>query len=117
MLYNLDSMRRRQGNLLYFEQAILDVAKWCRENSDGDGQFYAAQPSFRFKLALKLADRDGQCVPSDLTKKGTLYRALNRLEKMGYLESQWEDSIPIGESRPRRRYYKLTLSLPLSLSK
>jgi DNA-binding PadR family transcriptional regulator len=37
---------------------------------------------------------------------GTLYRALARLERAGYLESRWEASAP--EGRPRRRLYSLT---------
>jgi PadR family transcriptional regulator, regulatory protein PadR len=44
-----------------------------------------------------------------LTAYGTLYRALGRLEKMGMLESRWEDpEIPARESRPGRRLYRLT---------
>jgi DNA-binding PadR family transcriptional regulator len=40
---------------------------------------------------------------------GTLYRALGRLEKMGLLESRWEDpAIPARENRPGRRLYTLT---------
>jgi len=40
---------------------------------------------------------------------GTLYRALGRLVKMGYLTARWEDYLAnLSESRPRRRYYKLT---------
>ena len=44
-----------------------------------------------------------------LTAYGTLYRALSRLEKAGFLTSRWEDiSLLSGESRPRRRLYKIT---------
>ncbi len=44
-----------------------------------------------------------------LTAYGTLYRALGRLEKMGLLESRWEDpQIPARENRPGRRLYRLT---------
>lgn len=44
-----------------------------------------------------------------LTAYGTLYRALGRLEKMGMLESRWEDpAIPARENRPGRRLYRIT---------
>jgi DNA-binding PadR family transcriptional regulator len=40
---------------------------------------------------------------------GTLYRALGRLERMGLLESRWEDpQVPAKEGRPGRRLYALT---------
>ena len=44
-----------------------------------------------------------------LTAYGTLYRALGRLEKMGLVESHWEDpAVPARENRPGRRLYTLT---------
>jgi len=44
-----------------------------------------------------------------LTSYGTLYKALNRLERDGYLASRWEDPhVAAAESRPRRRFYRLT---------
>jgi DNA-binding PadR family transcriptional regulator len=44
-----------------------------------------------------------------LTAYGTLYRALSRLEKAGFLTSRWEDMSSLaGESRPRRRLYRIT---------
>jgi PadR family transcriptional regulator, regulatory protein PadR len=44
-----------------------------------------------------------------LTAYGTLYRALSRLEKAGFLTSRWEDmSALANESRPRRRLYRVT---------
>jgi DNA-binding PadR family transcriptional regulator len=44
-----------------------------------------------------------------LTAYGTLYRALDRLERMGLLESRWEEPhIPARENRPGRRLYTLT---------
>lgn len=40
---------------------------------------------------------------------GTVYVALGRLQKRGYLRSSWEDQeIADEEGRPRRRYYELT---------
>ena len=44
-----------------------------------------------------------------LTAYGTLYRALARLEKLGLLESRWEDpQVAADERRPVRRLYTLT---------
>jgi DNA-binding PadR family transcriptional regulator len=41
-----------------------------------------------------------------LTAYGTLYKALERLEKAGALESFWEDpQIAAEGGRPRRRFY------------
>jgi DNA-binding PadR family transcriptional regulator len=40
-------------------------------------------------------------------KSGTLYPALARLERAGWLSSRWEDIDPSVEGRPRRRMYRL----------
>ena len=40
---------------------------------------------------------------------GTIYPALRRLERAGWLKSRWEDSeVARAEGRPRRRTYALT---------
>jgi len=39
---------------------------------------------------------------------GTIHPILARFEKLGWLESRWEDVSPHEEGRPRRRYYRLT---------
>ncbi|GAA0485423.1 hypothetical protein Ade02nite_08920 [Paractinoplanes deccanensis] len=39
---------------------------------------------------------------------GTIHPILARLEKLGWLESHWEDIDPAREGRPRRRYYRLS---------
>jgi PadR family transcriptional regulator, regulatory protein PadR len=41
-------------------------------------------------------------------KSGTLYPILFRLEKAGWLESNWEDGDPTVLGRPRRRLYRIT---------
>jgi DNA-binding PadR family transcriptional regulator len=41
---------------------------------------------------------------------GTVYPILARLERVGWLESRWEDIDPSREGRPARRYYRLTES-------
>ena len=38
---------------------------------------------------------------------GTIHPILARLERFGWLESDWEDVDPHAEGRPRRRYYRL----------
>jgi DNA-binding PadR family transcriptional regulator len=44
-----------------------------------------------------------------LTAQGTLYRALNRLERDGLLESRWEDASEAAKARrPLRRLYRIT---------
>jgi DNA-binding PadR family transcriptional regulator len=40
---------------------------------------------------------------------GTVYPALSRLERDGYLRSDWEDpAVARAEKRPPRRYYRVT---------
>jgi PadR family transcriptional regulator PadR len=40
---------------------------------------------------------------------GTVYPALNRLERSGLLRSRWEPArVAHGEKRPPRRYYRVT---------
>ena len=40
---------------------------------------------------------------------GTLYPVMARLERVGWVESSWEDpDLSISDGRPRRRYYQLT---------
>src|SRR5208282_1432231 len=40
---------------------------------------------------------------------GTIYPILARLERIGWVDSDWEDpDAHIAEGRPRRRYYRLT---------
>jgi PadR family transcriptional regulator PadR len=39
---------------------------------------------------------------------GTIYPILIRLERLGWLESRWEDIDPQAEGRPPRRYYRFS---------
>lgn len=44
-----------------------------------------------------------------LTAYGTLYKALDRLERAGLLVSRWEDPVYAADAaRPRRRFYRVT---------
>ena len=55
-----------------------------------------------FEYGFDVIDRTG--LPS-----GTVYPALSRLERDGYLRSAWEDEARAREDgRPARRYYRLT---------
>ena len=58
----------------------------------------AAGPGYGFDII------DATGLPS-----GTVYPALGRLERDGYVRSSWEDeSAAHAEKRPPRRYYRLT---------
>ena len=54
------------------------------------------------RYGLDLCEKTG--LPS-----GTIYPILARLERIKWVESDWEDpDAHIAEGRPRRRYYRLT---------
>jgi PadR family transcriptional regulator len=93
-------MRRKSGSLVPLEVSILEAA--LRLRSAGQEEVHG------FLLAKVLRDGAGA---RRLTAYGTLYRALERLEGFGCLESRWEDpSIGAGTGRPPRRLYRLTVS-------
>jgi DNA-binding PadR family transcriptional regulator len=59
-----------------------------------------------FMMARELKERQDARL---LTAHGTLYKALDRLRKSGFLESEWEDPVLAAqEGRPRRRFYAVT---------
>ena len=91
-------MRRKTGCLIPIEQSILAAA--LHLSVGGSQEFHG------FRIAKEIK---GQNDARLLTGHGTLYRALGRLEKQGYLDGRWEDPILAArESRPRRKLYKLT---------
>jgi PadR family transcriptional regulator PadR len=91
-------MRRKQGILLPIELRILDV---CESRSLSESPEYHG-----FLIASLIKGTQNTRL---LTAYGTLYRALSRLEKAGFLTSRWEDiSSLVEESRPRRRLYRIT---------
>ena len=91
-------MKRKPGTLLPIEVSILEAAAQLRQL--GAGEFHG------FQIAKKIKDQKEARL---LTGYGTLYRALERLEKQGFLSSRWEDPLAAAEqNRPRRRLYKLT---------
>ena len=92
-------MRRKPGALLGIEVSILEAG--ADLSKIGSPEFHG------FLIAKHIkTSKDARL----LTAHGTLYRALNRLEKAGLLVSRWEDpEIAAGENRPRRRLYRVTL--------
>ena len=93
-------MRRRAGELLPIEQAIL--AGGIELAAAGEPGFYG------FAMARQIRDASAA---RQLTAHGTLYKALARLEQAGMLTSSWEDpGLAEAERRPRRRLYRVTPS-------
>jgi hypothetical protein len=93
-------VRRKPGTLIPLELSILEA---------GVEMAVRGQPYFHgFHIAKQVKEREDARL---LTAHGTLYRALDRMQKAGLLESQWEDpALAAHESRPRRRLYKVTLT-------
>ena len=93
-------MRRKTGSLVPLEVSILEAA--LRLRRDGVEEVHG------FQLAKVMRDDAGA---RRLTAYGTLYRALERLEGFGFLDSRWEDATIAAETgRPPRRFYRLTVS-------
>lgn len=60
-------------------------------------------------LADTTAERYGLQLMHDTgLPSGTLYPILVRLERAGWVASQWEQIDPVAEGRPARRFYRLT---------
>jgi PadR family transcriptional regulator len=92
-------MRRREGALVPLEVSILEASSELRRAGQAEVHGYELAKVVR---DLRQARR--------LTAYGTLYKALSRLEREGFLASRWEDpAIAADERRPRRRFYRLTL--------
>lgn len=69
----------------------------------------AALKALRFFLHEPLKARSGaEIAKATGIGSGTLYPMLIRLEKAGWLISEWEAIDPHEAGRPRRRLYKLT---------
>src|SRR5207247_762505 len=98
-LPNIGHMRRKAGELVPLEISALDAALDLRRRG--------VVEAHGFLLAKEMRDGRGA---RRLTAYGTLYKALERLERTGCLESRWEDpAIAADDARPRRRLYRLTL--------
>jgi DNA-binding PadR family transcriptional regulator len=91
-------MRRKAGTLLPIEIALLQAALALLRG--GAPKFHG------YLIAKEIREQEAA---RRLTAHGTLYRALERLEKAGLLASRWEDpSLAASEDRPRRRLYHIT---------
>lgn len=71
-------------------------------------------PTQRVLRAL-LADVDAELYGAEIAgaaglASGTVHPILARFERVGWVESRWEDVDPREEGRPARRYYRLTAS-------
>lgn len=92
------SMRGRKSGLLPLELTILQTGIEMRR--DGQSDFYG------FLAASRMRDSGEARL---LTARGTLYKALDRLERSGFLSSTWEDpEVALAAGRPRRRLYRVT---------
>jgi PadR family transcriptional regulator PadR len=94
----MPSMRRKPGTLIPIEVSILSAGLSLLRIGQDEFHGYAIAREIRdIEAARKLA------------AQGTLYRALDRLEAQGMLESRLEDAEAAAlESRPRRRLYRVT---------
>jgi len=100
-------MRRKPGSLVPLEMSILETALDLRRRG-----FDAAHG---YLLAKEMRDRANSKL---LTAYGTLYKALERLTKSGFVESFWEDPhVAASENRPRRRFYRVTVAGAAALEK
>lgn len=94
----LRGMRRKADALMPIELAILDAGIGLRQRGEDEFHGYAIAKEMRDHAEARR-----------LTAHGTLYRALERLETRGLLESRMEDpDIASSENRPRRRLYTVT---------
>lgn len=93
-------MRRKPGSIVSLERDILEAAITLRTRGLAEAH--------GFLLAKTIGDgADAR----RLTAYGTLYKALDRLERAGHLESRWEAPDYAAEAaRPRRRFYRITTS-------
>lgn len=92
-------MRRQLAPLIPIEVSILEAS--AARLRAGQAEVHG------YELAKLLKEIRGA---RRLTAYGTLYKALTRLQRDGYLASRWQepDGAP-GDARPRRRFYRLTL--------
>ena len=97
--------RRRAGVLLPIEEAVIEIG--LRRVRDGEPEFHG------FGVAAELDDNGGRT----LTAHGTLYKALDRLERNGLLTSRWESEDEAAPSRPRRRLYQVSDKASIALSR
>jgi PadR family transcriptional regulator, regulatory protein PadR len=88
-------MFRKPGTLLPLERRLLEVAVG-----------HAERGVYGFALAQELAGEQGE---TKLVAHGTLYKALDRMRRAGWLTAAWEDpETAETQGRPRRKIYRVT---------
>jgi DNA-binding PadR family transcriptional regulator len=93
-------MQGRKTGLLPLELSILETGIAMRREGWQEFHGFLAASHMRDAGEAKL-----------LTARGTLYKALDRLQRQGFLASRWEDpDVALQEGRPRRRLYRITPS-------
>jgi DNA-binding PadR family transcriptional regulator len=98
-------MRGRKSGLLPLELSILETGIEMRR--EGYPEFHG------FLAASRMRDAGEARL---LTARGTLYKALERLERQGFLSSHWEaPEVALTEGRPRRRLYRVAPAGELAL--
>lgn len=99
-------MRRKPGTLIPIEEDILAAGLALRQR--GTPHFHG------FLIAKEIMEgADAR----RLTAQGTLYKALDRLERAGLVERWWEaPEVAAREQRPRRRFYQVTGQGELALA-
>jgi PadR family transcriptional regulator, regulatory protein PadR len=102
-------MRRKPGTLVPLEREILEAAVALRAMGVAEAH--------GFLLARTMDQATDETDGRRLTAYGTLYKALDRLERAGHLTSRWEDPVYAAEAaRPRRRFYRLTPAADAALA-
>ena len=100
-------MRRKVDTLLPLEISILEAGIELRRHEVTE--FHG------FLIAKAIREREDARL---LTAHGTLYKALDRMERAGLLASHWEDPlIAAASNRPRRRLYQVTVVGEAALAK
>lgn len=105
------SMRRRPNTLTPFESELLDTAGRLWREGVREFHGFLMEKTIGEARLSRISNPSRPQKIRAMVGYGTLYRALDRLETMGYLQSRWE-KLPNGEGRPRRRYYRLAGSEP-----
>src|SRR5688572_26784302 len=91
-------MRPKGQVLVPLEEAILAIGLYLHQT--GEREFYG------FQIARMLAEAEGA---RNLIGRGTLYKALDRLRRAGFVTAQWESSVVADRAgRPRRKFYQVT---------
>lgn len=100
-------MRRKPGTLVPLEHEILKEA--IRLQQQGVDEFYGFLIRRQVETVRKARSRGPFRTFRSLVGYGTLYRALDRLCRLGFLDRYWENpETAAARSGLRRRYYRLT---------